>query len=178
MKTSDTIRNSCSASGFDSFHQWSLRIKHIKEQNINMCSNSSYNLSIVFMQVRAVVGVDTMMTSKELSGKEDCGSLRICWGIQKDQKEEFENRQFTAWKKRHPVNDVKTTANVCRPGCLMSTRLICCLSAIKVIVQRLIKTGLHIDKRNFPYMELNYRFILNLWNTCVGAVFLSTQTHF
>lgn len=79
MKTSDTMRNSCSASGFDSFHQWTLSIKHIKEQNINMCSNSGCNLSIAFMQVRAVaVGVDTMMTCKELSGKEDCGSLRIC----------------------------------------------------------------------------------------------------
>lgn len=44
-----------------------------------MCSNSGYNLSSVFMQVRAVeVGVDNMMTFKELSGNEDCDSLRIC----------------------------------------------------------------------------------------------------
>lgn len=75
-----------------------------------MWLNSGYNLSIILMQVRAVeLGVDTMMTSKELS-KEDCGSLRICWWILKDQKEEFKNRQFTTWKKHHPVNDVQNNS--------------------------------------------------------------------
>lgn len=89
-----------------------------------MCSNSGYNLSIVFMQVRAVeVGVDTVMTGKELSGKEDCGSLRICWGIQKDQKEEFEIDNLLLGKNITQWMTFKTTVNMRRPGCLMSTRL-------------------------------------------------------
>lgn len=40
----------------------------------------------------------------------------------------------------------KAMANMCRPGCLMSPRLICCLSAIKAIVQKGIKIGLDIDE--------------------------------
>lgn len=35
MKTSDTIINRRSASGFDSFNQWALRKKHTQEQSIN-----------------------------------------------------------------------------------------------------------------------------------------------